>query len=164
MLDANPFIVFACVLALVSAGGVIFATRPVYAAIALLVHSLVLAGLYALLAADLVAIGQMLIYSGAVVVLFIFVIALLPMGGEEVAAGPGRIAAALLAGAVLLVALTAAFSGGAPAVVAAAPGGVVPVARALFGSLLWSFELTAPLLLVAIVGAVVLWKRHGEAV
>lgn len=162
MLDPLPFIVLACFLAIVSAATVIFARRPVYAAIALLVHSLVLAGLYALLAADLVALGQMLIYSGAVVVLFLFVIALLPMGGEEVSASPGRIAASLLGGAVLLVALMAAFSGTTPSAVEGVPGGVVPVARSLFGPLLPSFELTAPLLLVAVVGAVVLWRRHGE--
>ena len=74
-----------CLVALASALGVILSRRPVYAAIFLLVHSLSLAGLFALLSAAMVAVGQVLIYSGAIVVLFLFVVTLLPSDGRELA-------------------------------------------------------------------------------
>jgi NADH-quinone oxidoreductase subunit J len=153
-----------CLVALASALAVVLARRPVYAAIALLVHSLSLAALFAILAAGMVAVGQVLIYSGAIVVLFLFVVTLLPMGGQELAPTGGRVAAAIAAGASLLVALAAAIAiaglGSLPGVSAAPDLGVAPVGRALFGPLLVAFELTAPLLLVAMIGAVVVWRRH----
>ena len=71
-------VVVGCILALVSGLGVILARRPVYGAVALLLHSLAIAGLYLVLGADMVAVGQLIIYSGAIVVLFLFVVALLP--------------------------------------------------------------------------------------
>ena len=150
----------ACLVALASALVVVAARRPIYAAMGLLAHSLSLAGLFALLSADLVAIGQVIIYSGAIVVLFLFVVTLLPTGGRELAPTSGRLAGAILAGGTLLAALAAALAAGAPLASATLPGGVDAVGRALFGPLLVAFELTAPLLLVAIVGAVVIWRRH----
>jgi NADH-quinone oxidoreductase subunit J len=153
-----------CLVALASAVGVVLARQPVYAAVALLVHSLSLAALFAILAAGMVAVGQILIYSGAIVVLFLFVVTLLPTGrgGAELAPGGGRVAAAIAAGASLLVALAAAIAvaGNLPPAAASPDLGVAPVGRALFGPLLVAFELTAPLLLVAIIGAVVVWRRH----
>lgn len=151
-----------CVVALASALGVVLARKPVYAAVALLVHSLSLAALFAILAAGMVAVGQVLIYSGAIVVLFLFVVTLLPTGGAELAPTGGRIAAAIAAGASLLVALAAAIavSANVPPPDVSPDLGVAAVGRALFGPLLTAFELTAPLLLVAIVGAVVIWRRH----
>src|SRR5919201_2450639 len=93
-----PAILAACVLALVSALAVVLLRRPVYAAVGLLAHSLSLAALFALLAASLVAIGQVIIYSGAIVVLFLFVVTLLPTGGSELAPTSGRVASAVVAG------------------------------------------------------------------
>jgi NADH-quinone oxidoreductase subunit J len=154
-----------CAVALLSALGVVLARRPVYAAIFLLLHSLSLAALFALLSAVMVAVGQVIIYSGAIVVLFLFVVTLLPSGGRELAATGGRILAGLVAGAGVLVALAAALAAGA--LPAASPTainlGVADVGRALFSSVLVAFELTAPLLLVAIVSAVVIWRRHEPA-
>ena len=71
-------------------------------------------------------------------------------------------AAAIAAGASLLVALAAAIAVAAnvPPPDVAPDLGVAPVGRALFGPLLVAFELTAPLLLVAIVGAVSIWRRQ----
>jgi NADH-quinone oxidoreductase subunit J len=151
-----------CLVALASALAVVLARRPVYAAVGLLVHSLSLAVLFAILSAGMVAVGQVLIYSGAIVVLFLFVVTLLPTGGAELAPTGGRVAAAVAAGASLLVALAAAIglAGNLPQASASPDLGVAPVGRALFGPLLVGFELTAPLLLVAIVGAVVVWRRH----
>src|SRR5438067_9202204 len=145
-----------CAVALASALGVVLARRPVYAAIFLLVHSLSLAALFGLMSAAIVAVGQVIIYSGAIVVLFLFVVTLLPSGGRELGATYSRIAAAAVAGGAILVALAAAFAGTSlPAAPPVAPLlSVVAVGHALFGPLLIAFELTAPLLLVAIIGAV----------
>src|SRR5690242_20830804 len=87
-----------CLVALASALGVVLARRPVYSAIFLLVHSLSLAALFGLLSAAMVAVGQIVIYSGAIVVLFLFVVTLLPTGGRELSPTGGRVAAALVAG------------------------------------------------------------------
>jgi len=152
-----------CAVAIASALGVVVARRPVYAALFLLVHSLSLAALFGILSAAIVAVGQIVIYSGAIVVLFLFVVTLLPSGGRELAAGSGRILAACVAAGVVIVALAAgeaAASLPAPEPAPDAALGVAAVGHALFGSLLVAFELTAPLLLVAIVGAVVIWRRH----
>jgi NADH-quinone oxidoreductase subunit J len=143
---------------------VVLLRRPIHAAVALLGHSLSLAGLYMLLAADLVAVAQILIYSGAIVVLFLFVVALLPTGGAEPASDLGRAATAAIGSGAILLALAFAVGTVSPRVAGAPVGGVAEIGRALFGPLLVPFELTAPLLLVAIVGAVTLWRRQeGES-
>lgn len=154
-------IALGCLVALVTALGVVLARRPVHGAVALLGHSLSLAGLYLVLGAELVAVGQVLIYSGAIVVLFLFVVALLPAGGAERPSDLGRVAAAAIGGGAILLALAVAIGTVAPRAPAQAVGGVPDVGRALFAAdrLLAPFELTAPLLLVAIVGAVTLWRR-----
>jgi len=151
-----------CLVALASALGVVLARRPIYSAIYLLVHSLSLAGLFAVLSAAMVAVGQVIIYSGAIVVLFLFVVTLLPSGGRELSPNPRRVVAASVAGGGLLVALAAALAGSTIPTPAGAVEQltVAAVGRALFGPLLVAFELTAPLLLVAIVGGVVIWRRH----
>jgi len=150
-----------CAVALVSALGVVLARRPIYAAMFLLVHSLSLAALFGILSAAMVAVGQVIIYSGAIVVLFLFVVTLLPSGGVELGPRASRIAAACVAGGGMLVALAAAEAAGdIPSAVTGGDLSVAAVGRALFGPLLVAFELTAPLLLVAIVGAVVIWRRH----
>jgi NADH-quinone oxidoreductase subunit J len=158
--DLLPALVPVCLLALASALAVILARRPVYAAIALLLHSLCLAMLFGILAAGFIAVSQVIIYSGAIVVLFLIVVTLLPSGGAVLSPGPARIAAALAAAAALLAALGAVMASGIPLASSVPPGGVDDVGRALFGPLLVAFELTAPLLLVAIVGAVAVWRRH----
>jgi NADH-quinone oxidoreductase subunit J len=150
-----------CVVAVLSALGVVLARRPIYAAIFLLVHSLSLAALFGMLSAAMVAVGQVIIYSGAIVVLFLFVVTLLPTGGRELGPTGSRVAAACVAGGGLLVALAAALASGAvPPASASGDLSVSAVGLALFGPLLIAFELTTPLLLVAMVGAVVIWRRH----
>src|SRR5579872_2819434 len=95
----------ACIVAFVSAVLVITSRGAIRAVVALLAHSLSIAALYALLAAGLVAVGQLLIYSGAIVVLFLFVVALLPPGGQEIWSQPLRSVAGVTVGVVLLLAL-----------------------------------------------------------
>ena len=150
----------ACAIALVSGVGVVLARRPVHAVVALLAHSLCVAALFLIMAADLVALGQVLIYAGAIVVLFLFVVALLPAGGTEGRVPTGRIVSAVVAAGALLAALAAGLAVGAPTAPGVPVGGVEEIGRSLFGRLIVPFELTAPLLLVAIVGAVAIWRRQ----
>ena len=145
-----------------SALGVVLARRPIYAAIALLVHSLSLAALFALLSAAMVAVGQVIIYSGAIVVLFLFVVTLLPAGRPR--ARPDR-QPRRRRRASPAAACWSPWPPPWPAALCrqrqpAVDLSVAAVGHALFGPLLVAFELTAPLLLVAIVGAVVIWRRH----
>lgn len=151
-----------CGVALVSAIMVVLARRPVHAVVALLAHSLSIAALYLILGADMVAMGQILIYSGAIVVLFLFVVALLPQGGTEGDPGLGRVLGGLVAGGALLAGIAAwlALGGSLPPSAPNAGGNVVEIGRSLFGQLIVPFELTAPLLLVSIVGAVAIWRRQ----
>ena len=153
-------LLFFCLVALASALGVVLARRPIYAAVALLLHSLSLAALFAILAAGMVAVGQVLIYSGAIVVLFLFFVTLLPTGGIELSPTGSRVAAACVTGAAIVVALAVSVAGHIPPEAPSFDLSVAAVGRALFGPELIAFELTAPLLLVAIVGGVVIWRRH----
>lgn len=160
MSDRFVPVAIACALALASAVAVVLPRRPVHCAIALLVHSIALAALYLLLAADLVAMGQVIVYSGAVVVLFLFVVLLLPRGGREPRRGPRRWLTALVGGGAFLAALAATVTVQLPPAAPDATLDAAAVGRSLFGPMLVPFELTAPLLLVAIVGAVTLWRRQ----
>ena len=150
-----------CLVALGSALGVVLARRPICAAMFLLVHSLSLAALFGLLSAAMVAVGQVIIYSGAIVVLFLFVVTLLPSGGLERGPSGNRVAAACMAAGGLVVTLAMGLArGGIPAALSGGDLSVAAVGHSFLGPLLVAFELTAPLLLVAIVGAVVIWRRH----
>ncbi|HLQ36650.1 MAG TPA: NADH-quinone oxidoreductase subunit J [Planctomycetota bacterium] len=163
MQEQLPYLIAGCVVALLSAFGVVLSKQPVHGAVALLVHSLALAGLYLLLAAEFVAIGQVIIYSGAIVVLFLFVVLLLPQGGREGAPGSARVLAAALGGAGMFAALAFAIVGTRlPASGPAPAGGIQAIGHALFGSELVPFELTTLPMLLAIVGAVTIWRRQEQ--
>ncbi len=154
-------VAIACLVALLSALAIVMLRRPVYSVVGLLAHSLSLAGLFAILGAGMVAVGQIVIYSGAIVVLFLFVVTLLPTGGKELAPSSGRVLLGLAASVVLLVALAATIAGIAPLTGSVSGAGDIrAIGHALFGPLLVAFELTAPLLLVAIIAAVSIWRRH----
>jgi NADH-quinone oxidoreductase subunit J len=154
-------VIACCAVACLSAMGVVLARRPVYVAVNLLFHSLSLAALYFTLQADFAAVGQIVIYSGAIVVLFVIVVALLPSGGREQPAGAARLFAG---GAVFLAMLgglaTLALWRGALPGTTQPPPTVADVGRVLFTDLVVPFELTAPLLLAAVVGAIALWRRQ----
>jgi NADH-quinone oxidoreductase subunit J len=158
-----PALVVCCVLLVLTALGVVLAKKPVYSAVSLLVNSLTLATLYVLLSAQFVAVSQLIIYSGAIVVLFLFVVLLLPHGGQESPAGRGRALAAVLGagalGTTLAIMLTRA---PAPASGTAPADSVKAIGDSLFGPMLVPFELTALPILLSIVGAVTLWRRQDK--
>ena len=161
-----PIVAVGCALAALSALAVVLLKKPVHTAVALLGHSLSMAALYFALSAQLMAVAQMLIYSGAIVVLFLIVVTLLPEGGQEKLSGGGLFFAMLAALSVLAVfggALSAFSAAGGELLALKGEGpSVKEVGRPLFASLMVPFELTAPLLLAAIVAAIALWRRQEK--
>lgn len=164
-------------LALSSAFVVVTGRNPVASAMFLLVTLASLAGLFVLLDAQFIAVLQVIVYIGAILVLFLFVIMLLNLGyayRPDLRAMPWRLVAAGVGLALVLelaIALRparalreAAGTVGPEAVVALqqAKGVVGAVAEPLFSDYLVPFELTSILLLVGIVGALVLAKRRLE--
>lgn len=161
MKEAHLFYPLAAI-TVVAALAVIKARNPVYGAISLVGCFFGLAAIYVLLAAHFVAIIQILVYAGAIMVLFLFVIMLLALTESEL--GEARVtlfkllgAGAAVAVAVLLVRATADLRG-ASAAVGPEYGSVAAVGRLLLTEYLVPFELVSLLLLVAIVGAVVVAK------
>ncbi|HTD69431.1 MAG TPA: NADH-quinone oxidoreductase subunit J [Gemmatimonadales bacterium] len=156
-------------LAVVSALSCITRRSPVASALWLVVTLFSLAALFVLLDAQFIAVLQVLVYAGAIMVLFLFVIMLLNLGrpGPTDLKGPVGLGVGVLLAGLLLVQLLAlrqaapglALAPGAVARAAAEQGMVPAVARPLFGAYLVPFEITSILLLAAIVGAVVLAKR-----
>jgi NADH-quinone oxidoreductase subunit J len=125
--------------------------HPINSALSLIVVMASLALIYLLLGAEFVAAVQVIVYAGAIMVLFVFTIMLLNAGEEERSSG-SRIAAVLGIPA-LAVAI------GLGLYVTSTPGYPHAVARPLFREFLLPFEVTSVLILIAIMGAVVLAKR-----
>jgi len=157
------FYVFAA-LAVIGALGMVLNTRnTVAAALSLVVTMISLGGVYVLLEAYLIGVLQILVYAGAIVVLFLFVVMLLNLRHDEFS--PQRqLATKVVAGAIGLLVLVqflqllpGAFA--APAAVPEGFGGYRHVGIALFTDYVLAFEATSLLLLAAMVGAVILAKR-----
>ncbi len=152
-------------LAVLSGLACITRRSPVASALWLVVTLFALAALFVLLDAQFIAVLQVLVYAGAIMVLFLFVIMLLNLGraGPTDLKGPlGLGVGVFLAGLLLMQLLVLRQAGLAPGGPVRPPLGqaMIPsVARPLFTVYLVPFEITSILLLAAIVGAVVLAKR-----
>jgi len=166
---ALSFIFFAilAVLAIASAVTTIASKNPVASAISLIFHFFMLAGLYLTLQAQFLAVIQILIYAGAIMVLVVFVIMLLNLRKEESLKEKYnyRKTIAILLAAVFVVQVTAIIAIGpiiskANNLPAVNQGTIENIARELFTNYLVPFEAISLLLLTAIVGAVILAKRH----
>lgn len=164
-MDAIVFLIFAA-MALVCGVNVVVRTHPISSALSLIGVMASLAVLYLLLGAQFIAAAQVLVYAGAIMVLFIFVLMLLNAGAEEKSRGAWM---ARLMGAPLLVALLAILSFVIfrmfPRSVGVTFGGftggtVERVGHAIFTTYLLPFEITSILVLIAIVGAVVLGYKE----
>jgi len=137
---------------------------PVYSALSLIVVLCSLAVVYLLLGAEFMAVLQVIIYAGAIMVLFVFVIMLLN-AGHEVPSHRSRMAkwlGAPLIGALLVEMLVAIWDQFPPSAAAPPPhlnGSPTAIGYLLFGSYVLPFEVTSILILVAILGAVVLAKK-----
>ena len=156
------FFLFAA-LALGSALVVVAHKSPVYATLSLVLTLVSTAVLFVLLGAPFVGALQVLVYAGAIVVLFLFVIMLLNLQKQAAAEGPGaQLWVALLGAAVFLGMLWIAFRrSGLPAVkpLTAESVSLKGLAAALFGEYLLPFEIVGLLLLVAVIGATVAARR-----
>ncbi len=135
-------------------------THPINSALSLIAVMAALAGEYLLLGAEFVAAVQVIVYAGAIMVLFVFVIMLLNAGVEEHTRG-SRVAILLgvpgmLTGGVLLAWVVLRHSGTEAVAIGALPGPPKEIAQLLFHDFLLPFEVTSVLILIAIMGAVVL--------
>jgi NADH-quinone oxidoreductase subunit J len=142
-------------------------THPINSALSLIVVMTSLAVLYLLLGAEFLAIAQIIVYSGAIMVLFTFVVMLLNAGREERTLG-SRVAGIVgFPAVVALLAVLATVILRAQGLGAAALNqGVTStqdLSRVLFHELLLPFEVTSVLILIAILGAVTLARSEGAA-
>jgi len=164
------FIIFG-VLAVGGALNLLFQRHPINSALSLVVVMMSLAVLYWSLGAEFLAAAQVIVYSGAIMVLFVFVIMLLNAGEEQRTRGsraaytvgiPGAAAIFCLLSFVFLSergALGASNVGGDLAATSAYDN-ISQVSAMLFTKLLLPFEVTSVLILVAILGAVVLARKE----
>jgi NADH-quinone oxidoreductase subunit J len=157
------FIIFA-VICVAGAVNLLMQKHPISSALSLIVVMMSLAVLYMLLGAEFVAVIQVIVYAGAIMVLFVFTIMLLNAGEEERTRGskvalmigvPG-----LLIGAATSVWVLSTRSAGSGAGNVGQLHGSAPViGKLLFRDFLLPFEVTSVLILIAIMGAVVLARR-----
>lgn len=145
-------------IALLGAVGTVTAKRPLRAAFGLLTHVMALAGMYLVLHAQFLAVIQMLVYAGAIVVLFVFVIMLIGPDAVEKSASsrflaPGFAVLAIGLPMLTLATVTSRFHVRIPAHDADF-GTVKGVGRVLFGDAVVPFELVSVTLLVAIIGTI----------
>ncbi len=143
--------------------------NPTTNLLSLVVMFFAMAAIFAILGMDFLAAVQIIVYSGAILVLFLFVIMLLNIrrieafgSGRPVQALLGAVVAAGIGGIVLVIAgLLLPLQGGVlPGAVDT--GTAIPIGRALLSSHLFAFEFITLLLVAAIVGAVYLGKREEE--
>ena len=156
------FLIFAF-LALASALVVVAHKNPVYSTMGLVVTLFSVAVLFVLLGAPFIGVLQVLVYTGAIVVLFLFVIMLLNVGREESQIGgqKAQLGAALLGalvfGGLVIVALSSVRTG--DTALSAELVSLPNLARVLFREFLLPFEIIGLLLLVAVIGATVAARR-----
>jgi len=167
MLESFLFGLFT-ITAIACALGTVFHRNPVHCALFLVGVLLSMSGMFVLLNAQFIAAIQILVYAGAIMVLFLFVVMLLSVKGETPLLTPGTARAfGILFGFLVLVELIWVVM--APGIADWRPGPAPPlpagfgspaeVGRILYTTWLYPFEITSVLLLVAVIGAVVLARR-----
>jgi NADH-quinone oxidoreductase subunit J len=162
------FIIFG-LLAVAGALNLLFQRHPINSALSLVVVMMSLAVLYWSLGAEFLAAAQVIVYAGAIMVLFVFVVMLLNAGEEERSHG-SRIAtiAGIPGVAAIFCLLSFVFLSERKQLGATTLGGyldsavsnITEISHTLFTSLLLPFEVTSILILVAILGAVVLARKE----
>ena len=155
------------IVAIMTAGLVILHRNPVVCALSLVMHLCSVAVFFLLLDASFLFVVQIILYAGAIMVLFLFVVMLLDPGGEGVAGRTGRLQLGLtFGGALVILAVIARVVRRLPDVNAAAGlpvaefGKVGAVGRLLFTEYLFPFEVASSLLLVAMMGALYMGKKE----
>lgn len=162
------FIIFA-VIAVVSAVSVVTVRNPVHSTLFLIITLLQVAAIFILLRSPFLAVVQVFIYVGAVMVLFLFAVLVLGVGDETFSGrfhGQG-IAALVTLGALFLVSGLLLFSGhgtvpGTPFREEALVRNTEVIGRALYTRYIYPFEVVSILLLIALIGAVVLVMKERK--
>ncbi len=160
------------VMAVACALAVVFQRNALYSALSLVGVFAATAGIYLLLQAPFLAVLQIMVYAGAIMVLFVFVIMLLSISyaesGEAEGVPPGwRRVLGLVLGSVVLIQLaflggTLVLSGATGDFVGPRLGSAESVGMTLYTRYIYAFEVASILLLVAIVGAVAITRRQGR--
>jgi NADH-quinone oxidoreductase subunit J len=165
MIHLVLFAIFA-VICVAGAVNLLAQKHPIDSALSLVVVMGALAGLYLLLGAEFLAAIQVIVYAGAIMVLFVFVIMLLNAGAEEHTRGskiavlfgvPGMVVGSVLGAWVLIRSNPAAEK----VAVGSLYGPARDIGALLFTTYLLPFEITSVLILIAIMGAVVLARRES---
>jgi NADH-quinone oxidoreductase subunit J len=158
-----PLIIFFVLagLCILGALSLILQSHPIHCALSLIVVMVGLAGLYLLMGAEFVAAVQIIVYGGAIMVLFVFVIMLLNAGVEERTnlskmAGFAGIPLAIALTGFLAAAVARSADASQASLVAGAVAPTKTLSMLLFQDFVYPFELTSFLILVAILGAIVL--------
>ncbi len=160
------FFVLAAV-AVLGAVSLILQRHPIHSALSLIVVMVALAGLYLLMGAEFVAAVQIIVYGGAIMVLFIFVIMLLNAGEEErtnlskVARYAGVPMAVAVTGLIAAALVNSSTMAAMPAAQPVTLTSTRKLSNLLFTEFVYPFELTSFLILVAILGAIVLAQREN---
>jgi len=158
-------------LAAVSGVAVVYFRNPIFSALSLVVNLLMVAGLYATLNAHFLAVAQIVVYAGAIMVLVLFVLMLLNVQAESKrGARPATLVfsglAALLFMLLVIPIISDTFSNVAPAVLEANEihnvGSVKNIGELLYTRYMLPFELASLIIMVGIVGAVMLAKRESQ--
>jgi NADH-quinone oxidoreductase subunit J len=165
-MDALLFMIFAAI-AVVCAINLVVQTHPISSALSLVGVMGALAALYLLLGGEFIAAAQLVVYAGAIMVLFIFVIMLLNAGTEH----KGRRSWAKYAGVPMLLVFLGLIATGITSHLPASEnvvfggftgGSALLIGRALFTTYLLPFEVTSILILIAILGAIVLARKEVD--
>jgi NADH-quinone oxidoreductase subunit J len=163
---STVFFAILAIIAVVSAIGVVAFNNPIRSALCLVANFFTLAFIYFTLKAEMLGITQIVVYTGAIMVLFLFVIMLLNPG----ATGPAKesrdikrllgVALALALLMPVLVQVIMPLQGLTQPMAEAAYGSPQALGRTLFTTYVWPFEMVSVLLLVGIVGSILLAKRR----
>lgn len=150
--------------AVVSGVMVVIQKNPVICAMFLITVMLCLAGIYLLLFAEFIAAVQVIVYAGAIMVLFLFVIMLLNLEKEikAIVKSPFQKIVGSLLGILLVGVLAAAFvfaGQQGPGVEPDAVSNSVAIGRLLFSRYLLPFEITSVILLIAVIGVILIGKK-----
>jgi NADH-quinone oxidoreductase subunit J len=167
MMNQIPFFIFSFI-AILMALGTITARNPVYSVLCLILTFFALSGHYVLLNAQFIAVVNLIVYAGAIMVLFLFVLMLLNLNKATEATKPvlWQISGAIAAG-LILVTLAGALRGASDFMMKGGPeaagiGLVKNLGKMLFSDFVLPFEISSILFLAAMVGSVYIGKREKQ--
>ena len=165
---AEIFFIASSLVAVFASLAMLISRSPVQSALWLILVMLCVAGLYATLSAEFIAVVQVLVYAGAIMVLFLFVIMLLNLSAVpasdhiDVKKGVGFVFLTVILGQLVYVTATTSESLSSAVIDNPETGTALRIAEELFTRYVLPFEIIGILLLVATVGAVILAKRPFE--